>query len=862
MSPPELPKTYDAVAVEERWQARWSDEAHYFDPSSDRPRFVIDTPPPYPTGNFHIGNALNWCYIDFLARYRRMRGDNVMFPQGWDCHGLPTEVKVEEQNGITKNDVSREEFRRMCRELTEKNIEQMRSTMRRLGFSIDWSNEYVTMDPEYFRKTQASFLRMLGDGYIYRSDHPVNFCTRCETAIAFAEVAYEPRTTSLVYFDFDGLEIATTRPELLSACVAVAVHPEDERFRELERPLTVPLFGHSVPVIRDEAVDPAFGSGAVMICTFGDKQDVVWWKTHRLEHRAALAPTGRMTALAGPFEGMTAVECRKAVMEALEKEGILIRQVPLEQRVGTCWRCKTPIEILSEDQWFIRVDPGAILRAARAVRWVPEHMLLRMEDWVGKMEWDWCISRQRLFATPIPVWFCVDCDEIILPSPEDLPVDPTSDSPRGPCPRCGSTRIRGETDVLDTWMDSSISVMNVTGWDGSGAVPPLFPAQIRPQGHDIIRTWAFYTILRSLALTGGKPWDQILVNGMVLGEDGFKMSKSRGNIIAPEEILSEYGADALRQWAAAGAATGSDIQFNWNDVIAASRFQTKFWNIARFALIQINRREESEEEPVALADRWLLARLSGLVSEVTAAMDSYQFDRALKAIREFAWEVLADQYIELVKGRLYGEGDGRAGAVRALRTTLDVLCRLLAPFVPAFAEEVYSFMGRGSVHEQPWPEFSREDPGALDDGMLLASVVAEVRRFKHERGLALNAPLGRVTVMAPRTIYDAGDAGRALNADLVWQLGTDGLTRELVDVSFDMAVVGKTFRRAAPAFMAAVRDLPREVLAGGVDEVVVNGDTFPVPDGAFSPVWASVVDGEQVDLVTLGDVIATVQRSA
>ncbi len=859
---PELPKAYDACAVEERWQARWRDEDHYFDPASDRPQFVIDTPPPYPTGNFHIGNALNWCYIDFFARYRRMRGDNVMFPQGWDCHGLPTEVKVEEQQGITKNDLPREEFRRLCRELTAKNIAQMRITMRRMAFSIDWSNEYVTMLPAYYRKTQASFLRMLKDGYIYRSEHPVNFCTRCETAIAFAEVAYEGRTTKLNYFDFDGLEIATTRPELLAACVAVAVHPADERYADLAGPLTVPLFGHEVPVVRDEAVDPAFGSGAVMICTFGDKQDVVWWKTHGLELRPALDAAGHMTALAGPYAGMTAPECREAVLGAMAAEGILKRQVPLEQRVGACWRCKTPIEILSERQWFVKVDPAAILAAAREVRWFPVHMLLRMEDWVGKMEWDWCISRQRLFATPIPVWFCTACGEMLLPDEADLPIDPTVERPKTPCPRCGSSEVEGETDVLDTWMDSSISVMNVTGWDGSAGKPPYFPAQIRPQGHDIIRTWAFYTILRSLALTGEKPWEQILVNGMVLGEDGFKMSKSRGNIIAPEEILGQYGADALRQWAAAGAATGSDIQFNWNDVVAASRFQTKFWNIARFALLQINREEVGEGTPTALADRWLLARLSNLVAEVTAAMDEYQFDRGLKAVREFAWEVLADEYIELVKGRLYGEGEARAGAVQTLETVLDLLCRLLAPFVPSFAEEVFSYLGRGSVHRQSWPEFAFDDAQALADGDLVAAIVAEVRRYKHERGMALNAPLGQVTVMALRAVDDGGDAGRALNADLAWQVGTGGLSREFVDVKFDMAVVGKAFRKDAPAFMAAVRALPKEALAGNVATVELNGAGVPVPEGAFAPVYASLVGGEQVDLVTVGDVLVTVRRSA
>jgi valyl-tRNA synthetase len=348
---------------------------------------------------------------------------------------------------------------------------------------------------------------------------------------------------------------------------------------------------------------------------------------------------------------------------------------------------------------------------------------------------------------------------------------------------------------------------------------------------------------------------------MVLGEDGFKMSKSRNNFIAPEEILVKYGADALRQWAAAGAATGSDIQFNWNDVVAASRFQTKFWNIARFALLQIGRGDTGEGTPAALADRWLLARLSTLVAEVTTAMDGYQFDRGLKAVREFAWEVLADEYIELVKGRLYGEGEGRAGAVRTLETALDLLCRLLAPFVPSFAEEVFSYLGKGSVHAQCWPEFGFEDTQALEDGELLAGIVAEVRRYKHERGMALNAPLGQVTVMAPRAIDDAGDAGRALNADLRWQVGTGGLSRELVDVKFDMAVVGKAFRKDAPAFMAAVRALPREALAGNVATVELSGSEVAVPDGAFAPVYASLVGGEQVDLVTVGDVIVTIRRS-
>jgi valyl-tRNA synthetase len=863
LQPKEIPKHFNFSEVEPRWQAVWRDKDNYFDPTSVKPPYIIDTPPPYPTGNFHIGNAFNWCYIDFIARYKRMRGFNVMFPQGWDCHGLPTEVKVEEIHGITKNDVPRDLFREMCRELTLQNIEKMRTTMRRCAFSIDWSNEYITMLPEYYKKTQLSFLRMLQDGRIYQSEHPVNFCTRCETAIAFAEVTYEERDTKLNYFSFDGVEIATSRPELLAACVAVAVHPDDERYTDVTgKRLKVPLFSHDVPVIVDDAVDPSFGSGAVMICTFGDKQDVHWWKQHNLELRKAIDRQGKMTGTAAPYTGLTANDCRERILADMTEQGILLRQEDLNQRVGTCWRCKTPIEILSERQWFVRIEPEAILDAARKITWIPEHMFIRLENWVQQMEWDWCISRQRIFATPIPVWFCADCGTIILPSEDMLPVDPVSDKPRDTCPACGSSEVTGEEDVLDTWMDSSISVLNVTGWDGTG-VPGIFPAQLRPQGHDIIRTWAFYTILRTMALTGRHPWSEILINGMVLGDDGFKMSKSRGNIIAPEEILNEYGADAFRQWSAGGASTGSDITFNWNDVIAASRFQTKIWNISRFILNQLDTVTGDTGTVTELADRWMLCRLSDTVREVTGAMDQFQFDRALRAIREFAWDVIADDYIELVKGRLYTDDPSRSSATEALRIALDALCRMLAPIAPYFAEECYQYIGNGSIHNQSWVDFSYSDPDAGSAGDLLVKVVAEVRRYKHDRGLALNAPLGAVSVYAPVHIDDAGDAGRALNATVQWRHEEPKLERVVADIDFTMSIIGPAFRKKAKAVMDAVKALPPHRILNPPRTITVDGEELALPENAFSPKYTFMLEGEEVDVLTLGDgVIVTVQHSS
>ncbi|MDD1673054.1 MAG: valine--tRNA ligase [Methanomicrobiales archaeon] len=862
-SPQELPKHYSFQDVETRWQREWRDDEYYFIPESTRPPFIIDTPPPYPTGNFHIGNALNWCYIDFIARYRRMLGYNVMFPQGWDCHGLPTEVKVEELHKITKNDVPREEFRRLCRELTLANIEKMRHTLRRLGVSIDWSNEYVTMLPRYFQKTQLSFLEMLEKGYVYRTEHPVNFCTRCETAIAFAEVAHVPRKTSLVYFDFDGVEIATSRPELLAACVAIAVNPTDERFRYLiGKKMKVPLFAHEVPVIVDKAVDPSFGTGAVMICTFGDRQDVLWWKKYGLDLRKAINRQGKMTGISGRYADMKVDHCRREILKDMEKAGILHREEPLEQRVGTCWRCKMPIEILSERQWFIAIKHDEILDAAHQIEWIPAHMLTRMENWVSQMEWDWCISRQRIFATPIPVWFCSNCGQMILPPKGDLPIDPTIAHPKEPCPSCGSTEATGEVDVLDTWMDSSISVLNVTGWNGQGK-PEIFPAQLRSQGHDIIRTWAFYTILRSVALTGMRPWDQIVINGMVLGEDGFKMSKSRGNIIDTEEIIGQYGADAFRQWAAASAATGSDIMFSWNDVIAASRFQTKFWNIIRFALPHISDgRSLDPAEVIAEVDRWLLCRLSDTVKEVNDAMQQYQFDRTLKAIREFTWTVLADQYIELAKGRLYTKGAEKESAATALRIVLDTLTRMTAPFTPHFADECYSYLRGERVHRKPWVDFVFENAEARSGGDALIGLVSELRRYKHDQGMALNAPLGQINVYTKRTLDDAGDAARALNADVRWRKELPALERELREVRFNMGVIGPQLKKRAKDFMEAIRSLPVDKLVNPPASIMVNGEKISVPENAFSPQFSYLVEGKKVDLIRIGEMFVTIPQSS
>jgi len=863
-NPADIPKEYNATAVEQKWQSVWKDEMYYFDEHSEKPTYIIDTPPPYPTGNFHIGNALNWCYIDFIARYKRMRGYNVMFPQGWDCHGLPTEVKVEEIHGITKNQVPRAEFRRLCEELTLSNIEHMRRTMRRLGFSVDWSNEYITMKPEYYVQTQISFVRMYERGHIYRDDHPVNWCPRCETAIAYAEVEYKNKQGVLNFLHFDSLDIATTRPELLCACVAVAVHPEDERYRDMVgKRLKVPLFGHEVEVIADEAVDPAFGTGAVMICTFGDKQDVRWWKKHSLPLRAAIDRKGRMTAIAGEFAGLTIEECRDAVVEALKEGGYLYDQQDVEQSVGVCWRCKSRIEILSEPQWFVRVLPERVLERAREVRWVPEHMLTRLVNWVEEMEWDWCISRQRVFATPIPVWYCTRCGKEHVASEGELPVDPTHTPYTGPCPHCGGEEFVPEEDVLDTWMDSSISALHVGRWLSDS---PMLPTQLRPQGHDIIRTWAFYTLLRADVLVDTKPWDTIVINGMVLGEDGHKMSKSLGNIIQPEEVVERYGADAFRQWAAIGGSTGSDIMFRWKDVVAASRFQQKLWNIARFARLAGAKKEE-QKPTLRTADRWILSKLQRLVEECIAHMDAYEFDETLKAIRMFAWEVLADNYIELVKGRLYGEDEqGKRAAQYTLGDVVLTLARLIAPFMPHLAEEIHSLFEDKSVHVQPYPCVKEEliDEGAEREGELIASITSAIRRYKSEHKIALNAPLKEIIVYTNGTLPDTVDISNATNSKTRVITHPPVLERRVKGFTPNMAVLGPLLRADAKRAIDAMQKMREDELLKMVEEgtirVQLDGKQIEVPSNAIHIEEEFLVEGERVDVIEIDGATLLVVR--
>jgi len=782
-----LPKTYDFHTIEPKWQKKWEEEDVYrFDwKNKTKSSYSIDTPPPYPSGEFHMGNALNWCYFDFVARYKRMRGYNVHFPQGWDCHGLPTEVRAEKAFNIKKSDLPPEKFIELCIRLTTEYIEKMKNAMKKVGYSIDWHLEYRTMNPDYYRRTQLSFVLLYRKGHLYRTEHPVNWCPRCETAIAEAEVEYAEKKGELVYLKFateaGDLLIATTRPELIPACVSVAVHSDDQRYiKYVGKMAEVPLFGRKVPVLADENVDPKFGSGAVMICTFGDKIDVHWQKRYNLPVIKAIAENGVMTSAAGKYNGLTIEESKKAIIADLEKAGLIEKRELLSQRVGTCWRCHTPVEIISKLQWFMntRALADEVVAWTERISWIPEFAKYRMLDWTRSLDWDWVISRQRIFATPIPVWYCKQCGNIVAAEEEWLPVDPRTTSPNAlKCQKCGSKDFIGESDVMDTWMDSSITCAVHAGWpDNLETFRRLFPADLQPNGTDIIRTWDYYLMNRHLALFGQAPYKVVLINGMVRGTNGRMMHKSYGNYVEAQEVISKYGADSLRQWAAGGGATGSDIPFRWEDVEYGWKFIIKLWNATRFASLQLkDYNPKAGKVELTLLDKWLISKLEETTRNATEALENFQFNLAIEAIRTFTWHILCDQYMETVKHRLYrpeqyGE-KSRLAVQYTLYNTIYRILQLLAPICPHIAEELYQSIyakekGYTSIHLSPWPTVNEVliNKKADEQGNLAITIIEEIRRAKAKNKLPLNTPIKRLIIFAGES--EAAEALKTTATDI------------------------------------------------------------------------------------------------
>jgi valyl-tRNA synthetase len=775
-----LPKRPPLREIEKKWQKKWEEMlSHQFDPTSQAPIYSIDVPPRYVSGPLHIGHAVSYTHIDFTARYRRMRGFNVFNPLCVDANGLPVEVNVE-KTGVSPREVGRRAFIEKCREYADKNQATIQEQFRRLGHTFDASLYYRTDLPLYRRVTQITFLELYEKGLVYQGERPVNFCPRCHTALADAEIEYQERETTLHFLkfhligdappDLSGVErdregpylvVATTRPELLAACQLVAVSPSDPRYRGLGgRYIRLPLYDRTVPLVEDEAVSLDFGTGAMMVCTFGDKDDIEWSTRYPMDIIVAIDGDGRLTEATGPYAGLTVAEGRERICQDLMERDLRVEDKPLSQRVGTCWRCNTPIEFIITRQWFLHTLSlkEIVLKAQEQIEWIPEFMRMRLVNWAESLSWDWCLSRQRFYATPIPVWICQDCDEVVLATKEQCYVIPTEDPPPVErCPICGGG-LAGTTDVFDTWFDSSITPL-VNCWYARDEklFKMLYPMDLRPQSHDIIRTWAYYTILRCTQLTGEPPFKQIAISGFIIGPDGRPMHASWGNVVDPTEVIETYGTEALRYFAAT-CGPGVDTSFNYERTRHGVDFAVKLWNICRFVSDHIaDFAPGADHVEYSPMDRWLQVHLSHALEHVTNAYDTFQFDRGLFTVERFTWSIFADNYLEAVKHRLYGENIPEANRRAALdvlyRTVLSIL-KMLAPLLPHVTEELFHVLfsekeGIPSIHLTSWPDFRYQDQEALEAGDRAVEIISALRKWKQSNRMSLGTEVEELIVETP-----------------------------------------------------------------------------------------------------------------
>jgi valyl-tRNA synthetase len=717
-------------------------------------------PPRYASGALHVGHAMHYVHIDFAARFYRMLGYNVLNPLCFDINGMPIEVNVEKKHNIRMKEMARAKFVALCKEFAQENVEIMKEQFIALGTSFDNTVYYQTDEDYYRRLTQISFIKLYKKGLIYKGKFPVNYCPRCQTAMAHAEIEYTTRTTKLNYIKFrikgsnEYVIIATTRPELLPSCQLVGINPNDESKRYLlNKKLVVPLIEKEVSVQADESVDLNFGTGIVMICTIGDKEDLKWIYKYSLPLEIIIDEEGKLTF--GKYKGLSIPEARNAILEDLKLQGLLLKQEDLEQNVGTCWRCHTATEIIEKEQFFLKTleFKEKVLNAADEMKWYPDFMKQRLRDWVDALAWDWVISRQRYFATPIPVWECKSCKNIVLANEEKCYVDPLVDNPPiDKCPKCGSKELIGCEDVFDTWMDSSITPLYNSFWQrDENLFNKIYPMSLRPQAHEIIRTWLFYTIFRSLLLTQKPPFKEVMIDGFMMGSDGRPMHTSWGNVVDPTEIINKYSADAFRYFSAL-CALGQDSAFREKDIVHGMRFCRKFWNIQKFINHITGNEKQQELEAIAqnlkVIDKWILSKYSEVVEKVTNYMKEFKFDQALKELEYFAWHEFADHYIELVKYRSYKKA---SEAIFTLYTIGIGLTKLLAPFIPHLAEEVYelnykAFEKKSSIHIESLPEPILKDDSAIEKGEFIKAIVSAIRAWKVAYKIPLNEELERVEI--------------------------------------------------------------------------------------------------------------------
>lgn len=869
---------YDSAAIEKRWQEMWKKEEVYrFDPKSEKEVYSIDNPPRYASGTLHLGHATGYSLIDFAARYRRMKGMNVFFPLCFDVNGTPIEVRVEKKYHITKLDTPRKKYRELCEEFANEKIGQMTHEFEMLGESMDPSIYYQTDAPYYRRITQLSFVDLFNRGLVYKGNYPVNWCPGCMTALADAEVEYKDNINKLNYIKFqvaggkedDFVLIATTRPELLCTCKAVAVHPDDKEKQHLiGKELITPLFGRHVKVISDPKVKMEYGTGNVMICTIGDKDDLEWVMKYHFELEKGIDEAGKMTELAGKYAGMTVLEAREASINDLKAQGILVKQEDNPQQVSICWRCHSPIEYLQVPQWFLKTleFKKEVLKRADEIKWFPEFMKIRLQDWTNSLQWDWVLGRQRIFATPVPIWECKKCGHAVCATKEMCYCDPTEDkAPVDKCPECGCTEFVGCTDVFDTWMDSSGSALYNTYWGRDEELhKKLYPMSMRPQSHDIIRTWAFYTILRSHQIKDEIPWKDIMIHGFIMAPDGTPMHTSIGNVIDPIPILEQYGADALRYYAAT-CSLGIDHAFREKDVIRGRKLCNKVFNIGQFISRFIDKKP-AECKDLRPSDRWIISRYSKTVKSVSEYLDCYTFDKAMRDIENFIWHEFADHYVEMVKTR-----DDDAVRYTLYNVFLGAI-KLLAPFMPHVTEDVYQehflkFEGIKSIHLAPWPEPIAIDDDAEAVGESLKDVIATIRGWKSEKKIALNAELQLVQLIgeSAKILEPAKlDIMETIKAKELQFVEKADLTEEYTAVKPVHAKLGPAFKADAKAIVAEVAKMdPADAakrLADGPMKIDIDGRAIELPAEYLDFEKRLMLNGKAVDTLQIGDILVVIEQ--
>ena len=762
----QIPKKYDPKETEERWRKYWEENGTYrFDPDTDKEIFSIDTPPPTVSGKMHIGHAFSYSQQDFVARYKRMKGNELFFPFGTDDNGLPTERLIEKTKGVKATKMDRQEFIELClKTLDEELRPEYLQDWKRIGFSADFDVFYSTINDMSRKISQRAFLDLVKKDRVYKKASPVMWDPVMETALSQVEV--EDKEVKSTFNDIafktengDIIKIATTRPELLCACVAVFVHPEDTRYKDLVgKELIVPYYHFKVPVLSDERADPEKGTGVVMCCTFGDQTDIEWYKAHNLPLKEGITKEGTMTEIAGDLEGLKIKEAREKIIDKMKESGELLKQEEITHSVNVGERSGAEIEFLNSEQWFIRyLDlKETFLERGDELNWFPEHMKSRYTNWIKGLQWDWCISRQRFFGVPFPVWYDKKTGEPIYAEEDQLPVDPFKDLPKG----YTKDQVSPDTDVLDTWATSSLSPhLSADLFENHKVYDKIYPMSLRPQAHEIITFWLFNTVVRSHLHDNVLPWKDTLISGWALDPQGKKMSKSKGNTIKPQDKIAEYSADALRYWASI-AKPGEDVPTQEKDFQNGHKLTNKIFNASKFVLMHLEDFDGEKPKKLEAFDEWILAKLDRTIKEATEAFDRYEFSKARRETDLLFWQV-CDDYLEIVKDRLYnpesrGE-DARRSAQYTLQRLLRSILKMYAPILPFITEEVFSWKFAEeekvkSIHNSAWPEAEKYDEEIIKTGEEAVSIIHEARRFKAKNEMSMKKELAGIKVKTENDI--------------------------------------------------------------------------------------------------------------